>query len=633
MAHGRRESEERGKEAPGGAGRSNVIPLAPYRDRSERARRPDRMEALLGRPNAKGAVQALPGEEIYALVRDGGSLREAAELLALATPEQVQIVMDLDLGSSDLVAGGQENEAARDAGPDAPVEGLSVTRLGEWVALMAELPVETTLAWMRELDTEIVALMIRKGARIYDLTLEEPPDDPAGALYLTPDRFFALDAVGYPPSVSGDALLGVIDAVYRTDLGFARRLLVGARAELDSTLEEMALRWRRGRLTDLGFPDPLEALAVYRELDPASVRIGELRAGTRLRPLPGPGTAPAPLPSSRAEAALLDLPGPRTSPFAEALARVPAAEEIEELRFAVASLSNRVLAADRVRPGDGPAVTAALERLRATLDLGVDFLARDAAGRFDDDRAVDAVRTVAPERLFRLGVSLVGKLRELARTLVRRGPFAALAGGGRSLVEEPEATVLDAVDRLRPLYPRVLDDPPTGDVRPFGTLADVARATSAIRRAAAAQVMLRSLGVSITAVAPQALRGAVVDGGGLPAPVPAAVPAVDTGVLARTALVLRAVARPRGGDQAAASLPFRPLSAAEVARFTRSGEGPSEAALARVRQFLEAVRPAQLGTAALDMSERWLGALAPMGPVLVRPAQRRRAPRGRSRQD
>ncbi len=94
-----------------------------------------------------------------------------------------------------------------------------------------------------------------------------------------------------------------------------------------------------------------------------------------------------------------------------------------------------------------------LDRLLATLDLAVERLARD-----DDDRGAAALRTIPLARLFRLGVSLIGKVKRLAPTLRREGPFGAR---GLTLAEPDDATVLEAVTRLRPMFPRLLDEPPS----------------------------------------------------------------------------------------------------------------------------------------------------------------------------
>src|SRR6185295_15859959 len=128
--------------------------------------------------------------------------------------------------------------------------------------------------------------------------------------------------------------------------------------------------------------------------------------------------------------------------------------------------------------------------------------------------------------------------------------------------------------RPRPLYARLLDDGQPaggprgggGDRRPFGALADIARAMAAIERAAAAQAMVRALGVAPADVTPEALAGAVVAGGGAPVAAAAAtgndagallLAAIDTGVLARTALLLRPTS-------ATTPPAFRPLLAAEL---------------------------------------------------------------------
>jgi hypothetical protein len=634
----------------------NVIALSKYRARLGRGKRMRRIQAVMASPNPEEAIRALPGDELYYLLREDDP-REAKDLLAYARSEQVQIVLDFGLWSGDQ---------------------LLPERMEEWVDVMAEMPFETIGEWIRGFDIELVALLIRKGARIYDLEIEDPPDEPAGMFYSTPDRFFVLDVVGYQsggeahgslddsssedglshgpsddpsddPSereapTSARSLIRIIDALYRADLNLARRILVGAKSELDSGLEEMALRWRQGRMADLGFVDALEALEIYRELDPATVHIGELRPGTRMRPV-GMDERESPPDLLRAPGVLAEHLG-SSSLFARALSRVTSSAEIQELHFALVALTNRILAADRVDAADDRTVAATLTRMRATLDLAVEFLARGDArgGPIDNDRAVDAVRTVALTRLFRLGVSLVGKVRALAQALARRGPFAALPH--LDLVEEPEATIMAAVNRARSLYASLLDDPPAAGERPFGSLADIARAAAAIERAAVAQAMLLGLGVRPEHLLPQALEGVE----------PTDLVEIDTGLLARTALALHLVrdeqsvkpsaldtrARPPAIDTALPSSPsFRPLTPREAALLGRSpilgpgrpGAGKRRSASrvararallpdamrAKARNILEQVAPPGRPSAARDMIDRWVESVAPLESILVRP--------------
>lgn len=593
----------------------NVVSLSRFRARHASDLRQRRVDALLDSPSPELAIRTLRGDELHDLLR-AGDLREHLDLLAHARAEQMQVVFDLALWNGDR---------------------LSPQRLDEWMGLVAAMPSDTIGRWLAGLDIELVALLIRKGARVYDLEIEPPPDEPEGAFFPTPDGLFVLDVLGYraevandgygPPPVaedpvdteqpqSVDALMQIIDRLYRSDLNLARRILVGVKAELDSELEETAYRWRQGRLQDLGFEDAVLAREIYRHIDPASVRIGELRPGTRARPVGAPDAEPSSNRMPPALAAELDV----VSPFSRALARVTDGAELEELHVALRALANRFLAAERLDPVDDDQVATALERMRATLDLGVEYLARKNAG-FDEDRAVDAVRTVALGRLFRVGVALVEKVRALGRALDRRGPFASVAG--LHLVEEPEATVLECLNRIQPLLPvlpRILDDPPANGERPIGSLADLARLTAAIERAATAQAMLFGLGVRPEQLAPAALGDAE----------PADRGAIDTGVLARTVLVTVLLSNP-GAAPTSTTTPvgLKPLTPALVGRFKKR-YALSASLRERGRAILASLVPPRLARAGEDVAQRWLESLDPLEPVVVRPA-RPRPQHGRSR--
>ena len=594
---------------------NNVVALSHYRARLGRGRRLRRADALLEAPDLASAVRALPGDELYYVLHEMG-LGEGAEILAAATAEQLSVVLDFALWERDQ---------------------LQPASLAEWLDAMAAAPVERIGRWLAGLDTELVALIIRRGARIIDLTLGEPPEEPEGTFYPTPDGFFLLDVRVAPVLEAPQgaeqgpdparALMRLIDALYRTDKDLARRILVGATGELDSELEETAYRWRQARMSDLGFADYYEALEVYRELDPGSVKIGDgpARARTVVDARAAGEGAALRVPTALAER----LSDTDASPFARAAQKLGADEEVDELRFALVALTNRVLAADRVAPGDDEAVGAVLERLVATLDLALERLAPG-----DDERGAAVLRTVPLVRLFRLGVSLAGKVKKLAAALRREGP---LGKRGIELAESDDAAVLEAVLRLRPMFPRLLDDPPAAGERPFRRLADLARAAAAIEQAAAAQALVHALGVTAEDVAPDgpAFAGTRVDEA-----------AVDLGTLARTALVARLLTAGEAGratqrGRAARAERFRPLTPDEVAAFealiikgsprTKAKPPRLPAALEKnARALLASVAPPPLATAAGVVAGRWIATLAPLEPVLVRAPDkpRRRAPTG-----
>jgi len=565
---------------------NNVVALSQYRARLGRGRKLRRADALLEAPDLEAAVRALPGDELYYVLHEIG-LAEGADILASATSEQLAIMLDFAIWERD-----QLNPAA----------------YSEWLSAIAAAPFERIGRWMKGIDSELLGLILRRGADIYDLSHGDAPEEPQGTFYPTPDGFFVLDVRVSPVVDDGPdpakALIGLVDALYRTDHEFARHIIVGAIGELDAELEESAYRWRQARMADLGFADYYEALEVYRELDPASVRIGDAPARARTIVDARPDGAALRVPTALAER-MGDTDG---SAFSRAAQKLTAGDELDDLRFALVALTNRVLAADRIAPGEDQAVAEVLDRLVATLDLALERLAQG-----DDERGAAALRTIPLARLFRLGVSLCGKVKRLALTLRREGPFGARAF---DLAESDDATILEAVTRLRPMFPRLLDDPPSAGERPFRHLVDLARAAAAIEQAAAAQAMVRGLGVTPEDVAPggPALAGTAMDEAGL-----------DLATLARTALVARLL---DGAETKRAARParFRPLAPDQVKAFEALSKGvrakgngsrlPS-AIEKNARTILTAAAPQPLGAAAEAVAARWLATLAPLEPVLV----------------
>jgi hypothetical protein len=546
-----------------------VIALSRYRAQLSRGRRARRADELFSSPHPDRAIRDLPPDEFFYVLAEVG-FPDALEVLQYGTPEQVQVALDFVLWDRDQ---------------------LSAERTAEWLAAMVQAPQPALAAWLRGLDVELVALILRRRARIYDLSLDELPDEPEGTFLNTPDGLFTLDLLGEEDQVSDTARL--IDALYREDRDYARKLLVGTRAEIDTELEDLAYRWRSGRMADLGFTDFYEALAVYSELDPTTVRIGT-EPPPRVRPL-----------GEAARESHLRLPGALaerlagTSPFARALQGVGSPEELAEIHFALVALCNRALSADRVAPGDHETLSAVLARVAATLDLAVEFLARG-----NEERQVAAVRTVPLVRLFQLGVSVIGKVRRLGVSLGKQTPFARLGVHGH-LFEPEDAEVIASVTRLRPLFPRRLESPPEVGERPFASLADVAVATAALERAGAAVALLYALGVRPEHLAPPALDDTGVE-----------LAALDAGILARTALVHRLLGGRAG--------PLRPLTPAQLETMEGrvAAAAKTEATAAALRGAAEVIltgaAPAVALTPAMSaVVARWSDSLVPLEPVLT----------------
>lgn len=419
-----------------------VIPLSRFTAALGRLRGKKRMEMILEQKDPAALVAEMPVQDLYFLIKEVG-LADAGELIELATPEQFQGFLDLDVWDVDRLRDA-------DARP--------------WLAALLDAGFEKLGHVWAELDPELTALLLQRWTRIYNIVEEELPEWEDPPFYPTPDRFFMVKITADDPEVI-HLVERLLDHLYRADAAQARHTLRAAMSEPPAEMEEMAYRWRAGRLQDLGYAAHDEALEVYQPVDPGAVKIGE---GTSVWP-----DVPTTLPAVFAEPTL------KTGFFGQVLARVNDVEESRRLEAAIVTLLNRALAADRVSPGDATAAAAGAARAAATISLGLEALARG-----DVERGLEALRTIALVRLHRLGYTITLQLKKLALALGARAERA----------EEPLASVAAGLREKRPVYARVLDDPPQPGTRPFTTMDDVRRAATAIARLAAETQLVFDVG-------------------------------------------------------------------------------------------------------------------------------------------
>jgi hypothetical protein len=503
-----------------------------------------RVDALLSAEDPEAAVAALSPPELYELVTQVG-FADTNDLIALATPEQIRGCLDIDAWDRDRPM------------PNA---------MKPWLQALIEAGFEKLGVVWERLDPELRALFIARNAKIYDLSLGEEPDDDEGRanLYFTTDTFFCLHLLGDEDTQRLMAQL--LDDLYRADGVVARHTIMSARSETGPELEEAAYRWRSGRMADLGYVDFYEALDLFQPLEPDKVVIGE---GTEERFGPvfdDADPALQRLPATIAEEVL------GRSFLARAMDRLDL-DEATRIQAAIVLLTNKVLSAARIKPGDLEALRRAAHYATSTLSLGLETVARG-----DADRAAEALRSISLTRLHRVGYTVTLRLARLARGLA---PRAATAG-------DPATATVAALLGARPWMSRVLDQPPHTDVRPFESQADLRRAAEVLARLALRIAIAEALGVDLAAI------------GQAPEPRPA----LDDH--ARTALVRAMLGEP---------LTSAPLDDATLRRFRAtafSGAELAEPAEDRARTALNA-RLDQAGITARDqlvpLIAGWLGDL------------------------
>jgi len=380
-------------------------------------------QLLIEAANGPELVASLPAQEFYLLTRELG-LVDIPELISLGTPEQLTTLLDLDAWDDDRFDGRA---------------GLL------WLTALLDAGEEKVLATVSAMESELLTLLLQQWMRVTGGP-EDFDDDDARAEAVGRNGGYVID---YSDSEGGKQVGALLDILWRLDRDHYLQLVEGVRQEFAAELEEDVYRWRNGRLLDLGFPDPLSAVAVFSWLDPERFD-------------PAAWAKPAgEIPAAAAEPPGFVLTASRPQHL---LAEVLAAGVDDATLWELTYLLNKVMAAERVDPGDHGQLRHALERLYGLLNLALELLSGGDAAC-----GAELFGAVYLEALFRYGFSLTLRLQRRAEQLRRSCIDPYLDGPFRELI--------DALRRPRPEYPHCLDGGERSGSRLFATAAELRTAT------------------------------------------------------------------------------------------------------------------------------------------------------------
>jgi hypothetical protein len=384
-------------------------------------------QLLLESADVEMLVQRLPAQEIYLLLRELGA-EYAAELVPMVSTEQFTTLLDLDCWHSGIF---DEKKALH------------------WLELLMEGGEEKILRTVDEIEYGLLVLLLKK----LIIILRSPEDffeEDARQEGAPPEGGYEID---YRDAESARIMGGFLHVMLRRNHDLYLRLLEAVRWEHESLLEEEVLNFHSGRMQDLGFPDPFEALSVFSYLDPDAFDAGRHR---KEKITPGEET--------EAPGFILTIASPRNL-LADILAGGVSSETCWELTF----LLNRVMVADRIDPGDFSQVQEEMGDIYACLNLALEYLAGT-----DVDRAVHIFDDIYLHSLFRLGFSLAIQLQRQAGALRKSSIDPYLDGPLRAFV--------DALARKKPRYYEGLENQERGGERPFTTMGDLGLARQWLER-------------------------------------------------------------------------------------------------------------------------------------------------------
>jgi hypothetical protein len=201
-----------------------------------------RAESLLVSTDLAHDVAQLESLEAYYIVRAIG-LDRALPVLRHLSSRQLETCIDLDCWSR------------YDFTPD---------RLDEWLAAFSLAGPESLAEAFFALNYVVQLLFLSQTVIVYDPDTDKipPVDEENGPdRAMTPDGFYLLE-------LKTDLALklhpfSVLDSLYQYDLAATHQLLSEVRVDLSMQIEEEALRFRNGRMQDLGFVTPDEAALLF----------------------------------------------------------------------------------------------------------------------------------------------------------------------------------------------------------------------------------------------------------------------------------------------------------------------------------------------------------------------------------
>lgn len=219
-----------------------------------------KLSAILELPEPKLFIRRLRADELYFLLNDIG-LEDAHDLLAYASPDQRQAVIDLDVWSGDR---------------------LELARFDRIVEMLISTSYDLAVETVKRIDLETLAFYIFSRCRVA-LAREEVL---GGETFLTPDGVFEV-ACDEPELVP--AVRRFLDLLYAAGIEFAHLILHGGMNDTPSSLEETAFRFRDARLADLGFAVEEEKYELWEPFDVEALKVrldqGIARSDTESGPM------------------------------------------------------------------------------------------------------------------------------------------------------------------------------------------------------------------------------------------------------------------------------------------------------------------------------------------------------------
>ena len=399
----------------------------------------DRQEFLLSAKHGVALVRALSSETLLYTLKEIG-LHDAVGLLAMASPEQVRDLLDLDCWRKDSLDG---------------------ERVTNWLMLLDESGSGKLAEWILHADIELLVLLIQRHFEVVrKVDVEEEPDFDESA-YFTFDDQYLLRFRGESEPI----LYLLLEQLRTLDYRMYLHALENSLFELEGGLEEQAFRWRAARLEDRGYPRYEEAQTLFRFSPPDSI---SLQAYPRPSDTLQIAAGDDPIRPPDHALALLAAP---TSFFSLVLAGLPP-QTIAQVGQELAYLTNSIVTAEARDTGEVSEIRRCVGMAHDYANIGLSYAAKE-----DETAARELLQTTQMRPFFQIGWGLLQRLQQQAGLMATQLEESGLAAW-ESYLDPPFREMYAGLRRPEPLFFAGLETPGEIVSRRFEHLSEVRRVES-----------------------------------------------------------------------------------------------------------------------------------------------------------
>ncbi len=287
-------------------------------------------------PRAVEVVRALPAEEVYQTVKDIGE-SDALPILALVSQEQLQYMLDLEWWQGDKF---QPQKAV------------------QWLTHLEGCGEPQALKWFQSEEPDKKVTLLQALIRVYKRDeLTDSYENTEQLVHFSPDGVYDIYFLIEEPDVLRNLLL----LLHAEDPDLFYSLMEAVIWYPRTPTLENAYRWRLTRTAEKGIPEFTEALKVYHQLDPQTLR----ESAPLKKELPEEMESGLPPQYVLAEVE-------STSFLGRCLPRLAGSRTLRQMGWELANLANKVLVADRADPANREQRRRAVRKVVGYIDIGLE---------------------------------------------------------------------------------------------------------------------------------------------------------------------------------------------------------------------------------------------------------------------